>query len=259
MRFPYIIFLVTDALFTPISAEFSTPLTTETKNLHTKILLRGDVVAGDESEERAINFKAIPGIEKLKTIPGIENLKKIANLFKTKITSETLTRDKLFESPDLNVWAAYTRMVTKTDPDKAIFTSLLSRYGEVALMKMTEPATKVKSTEDIAKTVQKMQLDEWDNLRKSVDDIFSALTLDNGLNTLLANPNLNVWSKYAKAVAKKNNTPETPMIEVLRTHYKDTDLLRAFKVDQQSPQTKDLGDTLEKALVSLYRARKNGS
>ncbi|ETM38207.1 hypothetical protein L914_15424, partial [Phytophthora nicotianae] len=169
------------------------------------------------------------------------------------------TGDNLFQSADFNVWVAYTRMVSKTDADRAIFTSLLARYGDVKLMRMAETATKVDGTKEIATKLQKIQLDDWKYLGTSSDDVFRMMKLDDKADDLLTNPNFNTWAKYLEAT-KESTGVSTPMINTLMTHFADADLLKAFKAAQANPETKQLGLNLEASLNNIYRLRrmKNG-
>ncbi|ETP08050.1 hypothetical protein F441_15854, partial [Phytophthora nicotianae CJ01A1] len=296
-RFRYLLLFVSAALFARIdtvSAAAETTLSKSAFHLSTQSLtaeanaasvfralraLRTDAVS-EGDEERAINIKSIPGLESLKKIPGLDNLKKVSNLFKTKNTPGTYlkwakkgkspdyvflklkldkTGYKLFQSADFNVWVAYTRMVSKTDADRAIFTSLLARYGDVKLMRMADTATKVDGTKEIATKLQKIQLDDWKYLGTSSDDVFRMMKLDDKADDLLTNPNFNTWAKYLEAT-KESTGVSTPMINTLRTHFADADLLKAFKAAQANPETKQLGLNLEASLNNIYRLRrmKNG-
>ncbi|KAG6616671.1 putative secreted RxLR effector protein [Phytophthora cinnamomi] len=131
----------------------------------------------DTTEERTFSIKATPGLEKFKSIPSFDKFK---GLFKTKVTLGTLlgwakkgkspdkvftayeldkTGTKLFESPDFKIWYTYTALVTKTDPEKAVLTSLVGRFGESTVSSMLEGAMKVSGTKEIATALQMKQME----------------------------------------------------------------------------------------------------
>ncbi|GMF42635.1 unnamed protein product [Phytophthora fragariaefolia] len=162
-------------------------------------LLRDDSVTVGTEEER-LNIKAMT--DKLKSNSAIE---KISGLFKRKITPGTLLKwaekgkspekifikykldkagDKLFDNPDFKIWYAYTAMVTKYDPEKAILTSLIARYGEPKLSSMIDAATKATGTgaTDIALTLQTKQMTIWKEMGMNADDAFKVLSLNQNLD-----------------------------------------------------------------------------
>nr|AEK80769.1 Avh154 [Phytophthora sojae]AEK80770.1 Avh154 [Phytophthora sojae]AEK80771.1 Avh154 [Phytophthora sojae] len=232
-------------------------------------LLRAD---GDD-EERAFNIKTIPGLDKIKSIPGVE---KFAGLFKTKITPGTLlkwakkgkspdkvfttynldkTGTKLFESPDFKIWYTYTALVTKTDPEKAILTSLIGRYGEVTLSSMLEGALKLPGMKDVATTLQKKLMQTWKDVGMNADDAFKYLKLHMNVDDVLTNPNLNAWTRYVDDFTVKRKT-DTPLIDVLRANYDDAALLKMFNAAKGNPQSKRMATNLEAALVSKLRLQR---
>ncbi|ETL85034.1 hypothetical protein L917_15301, partial [Phytophthora nicotianae] len=92
-------------------------------------LLRAESTADANDEARGFSLKSIPGLSKL------------TSMFKTKITPGTLlnwankekspdyvflklkldkTGHQLFDNPDINVWAAYTNAVVKSNADDAM-------------------------------------------------------------------------------------------------------------------------------------------
>ncbi|ETK96969.1 hypothetical protein L915_00423, partial [Phytophthora nicotianae] len=252
----------------------SRSLTAESNDVSTKT---STVTADDE--QRAISIKSIPGLQSIKKIPGIDKLKKIPNLFKSKITPDTYFRwakkgktpeyvfgkikldkagNKLFDNSDFNVWVAYTRMVVKDDPDRAIFTFLSGKYDKGDLMKMAGVAAKPDTADDIASKLVKMQIDEWKVKDTPIDDAFKALKLNTEkVDDLLTAPNLKTWLEYVN-VANANTGTKTPMISTFRAHFEDRELLRVFKAAQASPDKKlqRMGNNLEASLVNMYRLRK---
>ncbi|GMF18714.1 unnamed protein product [Phytophthora lilii] len=124
--------------------------------------------------------------------------------------------DKLLENPAFNVWVAYTRMATNTNPERAILTSLTARQG------------------------------------MSANALFKLLKLDDNVDTLLKNPNLSTWAKYMTEVSATDSKLKTPMIDTPRAHFSDKELVRVFNAAKSDPQTKKLAD-LEGALINQLR------
>ncbi|KUF81941.1 hypothetical protein AM587_10003486 [Phytophthora nicotianae] len=249
-RFRYLLLFVSAALFARIdtvSAAAETTLSKSAFHLSTQSLtaeanaasvfralraLRTDAVS-EGDEERAINIKSIPGLESLKKIPGLDNLKKVSNLFKTKNTPGTYLK-----------WAKKGK-----SPDYVFLKLKLDKTG-YKLFQSADFNVWVAYTRMVSKT---------DADRTSSDDVFRMMKLDDKADDLLTNPNFNTWAKYLEAT-KESTGVSTPMINTLRTHFADADLLKAFKAAQANPETKQLGLNLEASLNNIYRLRrmKNG-
>ncbi|GMF29048.1 unnamed protein product [Phytophthora lilii] len=162
--------------------------------------------------------------------------------------------NKLFESPDFSVWVAYTRMVSKTDADAAILTSLTARYGDEALSKMIEGGLRVKSTQEISTKLQQMQFKYWKELGISSDDMFTyVLKLDEDINGLLKNPNLNTLAKYVDELSEADDKLKTPMIDTFRAYYSDAVLLKMFHTAKNDPKTQKMAESLIASLNDKLR------
>ncbi|KAE9007011.1 hypothetical protein PR003_g15134 [Phytophthora rubi] len=143
-------------------------------------------------------------------------------------------------------------MVTKTDREKAILTSLIGRYGETTLSSMLEGAMKIPGMKDVAPMLQKKQMTTWRDLGKSADDAFKLLNLNKNLDDVLTNPNLNAWTKYVDDFTVKNKVA-TPLIDTLRANYDDAALLKMFVAAKNNPQTSTMATNLQAALNNKLR------
>jgi hypothetical protein len=265
--------------FNPVTSDlpsFARSSMVEQGDSEAQRLLR--VESSEDDEERAISIKSIPGLDKLKKMPVFE---KLTQLFKTRVTPGTfmnwakkgkspdyvfqklklnaVPEEKLFSSVDFPVWVAYVRLSSKTNADAAISGALVARYGDVALNKMVETALKVNPADDVASMLQKKQFDDWANLGLGSDDVFKLLKLDDGLDGLLANPNLSAWDKYVQSTGGSTGT-KTPLINALRAHYDDAALLKMLVAAKKNPETANVAKSLEGALVGQLRLNrvKNG-
>nr|QMU24897.1 PaRXLR73 [Phytophthora agathidicida] len=281
MRLQYVVALAATALVASVEAASLTTaasargLTVANTNASAKRLLRTEATTDEDGEERASNLSTI---EKLKTMSGVQSIK---NLFtsNSKVTPSMLFKwerqgksldyvfnklkldkagDNAFATPEFTTWIQYSRATIKSmDPYKAMYSQLFLQYGDDGIMKMAEVAIKSKSNEAIAKTFQKIKFEEWKGFSVNANGAFTALKLDKNVDDVLTNPNLNVWVKYADEVAEGNPKLKTSLIDTLRDHYNDSDLLRVFIAAKKNPKTEKLGANLEQALLTKYRANKS--
>ncbi|POM61848.1 Secreted RxLR effector peptide protein [Phytophthora palmivora] len=191
-------------------------------------LLRYNNLSDEIDEERTFSLQSIPV------------LKKLTNVFKSKITPGTLLNwankekspdfvfrklnlnkagDKLFDNPDVNVWAAYTNVISKANPEEAMVTTLKTRYTDEALSQMILAAKKVSSTESVAIKIQTGQVQNWLTRKKSPNDVFEYLLLNKAGDDLLSNPELAIWIRYMTAFNKENPMQKTSLHATLKTHY----------------------------------------
>ncbi|POM70211.1 Avirulence protein (Avh), partial [Phytophthora palmivora] len=230
MRLQYFVLLVLAVVYLVPGADAALTTTVSTSKTDVAVakLLRYNSFSHEKDEERTFNLQSITG------------LKNLANVFKSKITPGTLLKwankekspdfvfrklnlhkagDKLFDNPDVNVWAAYTNAISKANPEDAMIKTLKTRYTDEALSQMILAAKKVSSTESVATKIQTGQVQNWLTSKKSPNDVFKYLLLNKAGDDLLSNPELAIWIRYMTAFNKKNPMQKTSLYATLKTHY----------------------------------------
>ncbi|OWZ15015.1 RxLR effector protein [Phytophthora megakarya] len=133
-------------------------------------------------------------------------------------------KTNLFESVQFRRWSASVTKLFSKDPDaanKAIVLKLTMEHTDKELATMLAAAKQVPETKNIASNILKAQMDHWVEQKKSADEVFQFLKLDEAGDKLLANPLLNRWMKF---VFKRKQYPDEVLISYLRNHYTDEGL-----------------------------------
>ncbi|ETO66921.1 hypothetical protein F444_16015 [Phytophthora nicotianae P1976] len=226
-------------------------------------LLRAESTADANDEARGFSLKSIPGLSKL------------TSMFKTKITPGTLlnwankekspdyvfrklkldkTGHQLFDNPDINVWAAYTNAVVKSNADDAMLTTLRARYSDDALAKMFEMGKKVAHSESVATKLQSRQMENWMAAKKTPDDVFKILLLDKAGVGVLDNSALAGWTTYMRFFNSKqaNRKNRVTLISTLTTHYKDRGVLDIIEAAKKVPSTARIAKLLEADQIQFW-------
>ncbi|ETO85872.1 hypothetical protein F444_00539 [Phytophthora nicotianae P1976] len=226
-------------------------------------LLRAESTADANDEARGFSLKSIPGLSKL------------TSMFKTKITPGTLlnwankekspdyvflklkldkTGHQLFDNPDINVWAAYTNAVVKSNADDAMLTTLRARYSDDALAKMFEMGKKVAHSESVATKLQSRQMENWMAAKKTPDDVFKILFLDKAGVGVLDSSVLAGWTTYMRFFNSKqeNRKNRVTLIYTLTTHYKDRGVLDIIEAAKKVPSTARTAKLLEANQIQFW-------
>ncbi|ETM97380.1 hypothetical protein PPTG_24982 [Phytophthora nicotianae INRA-310] len=226
-------------------------------------LLRAESTADANDEARGFSLKSIPGLSKL------------TSMFKTKITPGTLlnwankekspdyvflklkldkTGHQLFDNPDINVWAAYTNAVVKSNADDAMLTTLRARYSDDALAKMFETGKKVTHSESVATKLQSRQMENWMAAKKTPDDVFKILFLDKAGVGVLDSSVLAGWTTYMRFFNSKqeNRKNRVTLISTLTTHYKDRGVLDIIEAAKKVPSTARTAKLLEANQIQFW-------
>ncbi|KAG3050959.1 hypothetical protein PI124_g24031 [Phytophthora idaei] len=118
---------------------------------------------------------------------------------------------------------------------------------------MIKSALKVSSTENIAKRMEHELFRNWHVIsRKTPNEIFRGLKLDQAGSTLFTNPFLDTWIQYMAAFNKRKPHQKTNMIGTFLRYYDEGDLLQMIKTAKNKPNTEKLALDMERALL-LYR------
>ncbi|ETP36107.1 hypothetical protein F442_15866 [Phytophthora nicotianae P10297] len=242
--------IATDANRNPVDLSATTrSFTQEQQNIPTKRSLRVYTTeAEDNDEERAINFKSLPGVDKLKTAWTQNKLSKY--LKKGKTGDEVFSKlkldkagDTLFENPKFHVWVKYvTDYNIKAGKNEiSIIPTLTKHYADDVLVKMLEIASKssVVDTRRVASSLQEQQVKYWRSLDLLPTDVFTRLRLgDKGkLDDMLTNPSFFALNKYLVDYNVRYSKSLT-MVEVLKGGYGDEAIARMLQ--QTATKAKDV-------------------
>ncbi|KAE9002954.1 hypothetical protein PR003_g19093 [Phytophthora rubi] len=131
----------------------------------------------NSSEERGLD--KIPGVAKLVEMLTPDKQKAANKLF-TKLKLHETTSD-LFESPKFYKWVKSVTKSYKKTPDAAnavIVSTITARHGDEALARMLVAAKEASTTQRFATQLEEVQLANWLTSKKTADDVFKLLKLD---------------------------------------------------------------------------------
>ncbi|KAH7487750.1 RxLR effector protein PSR2 [Phytophthora ramorum] len=86
--------------------------------------------------------------------------------------------EKLFESPMAATWLAYLTKLNKKNPEEDMISSLKRVYDDEALAKVITGAQNSASTVVLANTLERALMGKWLDEGKTLDEIFTLLTLE---------------------------------------------------------------------------------
>ncbi|ETO66906.1 hypothetical protein F444_16040 [Phytophthora nicotianae P1976] len=94
-----------------------------------------------------------------------------------------------------------------------------------------------------AKLIQKLQLKWWQLRKKSPNDVFTKLKLQQAGTNLFESPGFSKWVTYV--TKNSNEAPEMAIFSTLAFHYSDDALARILLTAKETDSTKDLATKLE--------------
>jgi hypothetical protein len=146
--------------------------------------------------------------------------------------------DELFSTPQLNTLYGYAVKTTK-DPDAAVIAVLAGWYGDDILAKIFLVAQpKVRRMRDIAFNLENAMVNGWLKSKLTSEKVFEMLKLDDGLGTLLAQPNLQLWITYVAKFNKKFPAEQTTVVKTLTTICGVKPVSDMLKAAAKVPKTK---------------------
>ncbi|OWZ04672.1 Avirulence (Avh) protein [Phytophthora megakarya] len=221
-------------------------------------------------EERGINPQSIPGssvVSKLLKNNEMDDVtqKLAVALQKDDDVDDVFAMLKL-NVPDKNVfddpvflhWAKYVDDFNQkkgNKDSKSMLPMLKTQYGDDNLAIMLEAAAKVEITSDVAKKLQREQMNLWKAKGVTTDELFKTYKLDvfeDGVTNVLANPGVNVWVKYADEF---NPGEKTTLFDTIRKTYSD-DLVvsKILNAGEMESTTKKLATELQSQQVTRWLA-----
>ncbi|OWZ21060.1 Avirulence (Avh) protein [Phytophthora megakarya] len=129
----------------------------------------------------------------------------------------------LLANPRLAIWMKYTEFNPRTT---TLFDTLHKTYPDQWLSQILVAGMNNAKTYKLAKELQTQQVNRWLNDRELPTNVFKFLSLNQGPENLLANPQLYTFVKYAERFkANHVDTTKVTLFDALRTHYTDDALV----------------------------------
>ncbi|OWZ15016.1 RxLR effector protein [Phytophthora megakarya] len=130
----------------------------------------------------------------------------------------------LLESTQFKHWATSVSKLYKTNSEganMAMVSTLTVQYQDEALARMLAAAREVPGTKDVATNLFNAQMKYWISEKKSADQVFRYLELDQAGENVLASPLLKRWMKF---VQQKSEDPYRALYLDLSTRFDDKGL-----------------------------------
>ncbi|KAF4028009.1 hypothetical protein GN244_ATG20338 [Phytophthora infestans] len=184
---------------------------------HTWSATSGD---GDRSGERTIDAK-LPAMASISNRDSSQTMKNLATSIQQRLTSiseKTIdasfallkvgaVKSKLFESASFQAWAQAATKSYQHNPQlgqEAMFVTLARHYGDDALAKLLVEAQQGSKTEDIAKQFEAMLFSKWATQKKTAEDVYDLLKLNQKGQWLFWNPLLPTWISFVTKAGKED-------------------------------------------------------
>ncbi|OWZ09238.1 RxLR effector protein, partial [Phytophthora megakarya] len=212
-----------------------------TRNLRVRVLAAIDEVE-DGSDER-VNLGAST-VTKFKDLSNsaTQKLEKMAASAKLKVTSNNqqttdkrfarykvdTVKSKLLESAEFQKWYKVVNNAYKKTPeegDVAMVRKLTNQYGDEDLTKFLVEGEKNIRTMTVADKLQKAQRTNWSADKKSVDDVFKLLKLDEPGENVFKNPLFDSWVQYANSI---ETNADKVMFLALKANFGDEALAKMW-------------------------------
>ncbi|GMF59609.1 unnamed protein product [Phytophthora fragariaefolia] len=154
-------------------------------------------------------------------------------------------------------------VTSEKSPDDVFLLLKLDKAGDDVLSSaqfaswssMIEAALKVKASSRFAKQLEAEQFQRWMASKKSTHDALLLLKLDKSDNILI-DPQLDVLTKYIKAVNKENPDKPTSLVATFTAHYGDEGLAKMLDAAKKAEATKSIATNLEAAQIQHWLSNK---
>jgi hypothetical protein len=165
-----------------------------------------------------------------------------------------LTNAKLIASsplrsvPDAVHEVTYKRLLRsgkQVNEERAVPVSGLTKVEQLSKVQMAKNwvTTKLAKLKSWYTTRRKVQ--GWMKKGSTPEDVFKLLKLDEGTETLMANPSLNLWVKFLVTYNKKNRDKMMTMIGVFTKTYGDEAVAKMLETARRNPSTYKRADSLQ--------------
>ncbi|ETM31778.1 hypothetical protein L914_20701 [Phytophthora nicotianae] len=204
---------------------------------HTRATFDGDHVAF-EDRTNGIKLPAMiknlikssgQTLTKLATTSKSDKQETIENLFQS--LNVGAVEGKLFESAPYQAWASSVSNIYKKKPElgqETMFRTLVAHYGDESLAKLLAQARQDSTTKIIAEQFENIQFNKWIVQRKTADDIYGLLKLDDEVDNVFMNPSIGTWVSYVSRLDTVD--PYKWLAVKLTTRYGEDGLARMVTV-----------------------------
>ncbi|OWZ00133.1 RxLR effector protein [Phytophthora megakarya] len=165
--------------------------------------------------------------------------------------------DKLFESPVFGNWASFVAKRNGEDPNMAMF-SLFAKYCDgYELAKIIPPQILISAisnprTSVMAKNLESLKITNWITAKKSADDVFKILKLEQVGDKLLDSSLFRVWVSFVTKISEGNRNKV--IVKQLTNSFDDVSRARMISAATKAdPSMEKLVAQLEFAQFSLWR------
>ncbi|KAG1704926.1 hypothetical protein DVH05_004953 [Phytophthora capsici] len=214
-----------------------------TTAIQDKSSLRSEpTVAIDESDQD----RAMSNWKKLSSFLNIGSTK-ADKLFSKHVGKTT---SNLFDTNAFGAWFVAVKMAYKKNPAKAnvdMISSLTVRYGDEGLAKMLATT----SDDTIIREMKAIQLNNWQQDKRSVENVYKLLKLDKEQDKLLENPLMATWLAYATKLDNEN--PYTAVFSTLNTRYNGKDFATMLLNGKEFDDSVVVAEKLETLLMKSWQ------
>lgn len=265
MHYQWLILLVSTALLANTDAVLKAtvlPLNSlHRHNVPTSRLLRAHQLKsnGQNAEERGVGTSAVETLTNSLKVPASQQLDAwLTNGKSADDVFKLLTLDKaadgLLANPQLNDWISYMNLFNEANPAKrtTVIATLTRHFGDEGLARIIEAAKQAPTTAALAKRMQTEQIQRWLVDKKTPEDVFSLLKLDDVELRLFEQPQIVTWAKYLDDFKKANPTSETTLLLFLNSRYDDSDLVSMLIAAKNVPQTEKLAIRIQAEMTALW-------
>ncbi|KAI9920196.1 hypothetical protein PsorP6_015619 [Peronosclerospora sorghi] len=150
--------------------------------------------------------------------------------------------NQLFERRRFRLWVQIMKLFHRKNPESAMLLTLHSMYKDEEVATMIMAAKRVSKTQSFAKKLQEEQLQLWKREKKSPEEVFVWLQLDNkearDLVPLVSNPEFVTWKEYLKLIAEKPEEVKKMMVETLLAQYTEQKLAQMLRASTDKEHLK---------------------
>uniref|UniRef100_A0AAV1UT18 Uncharacterized protein n=1 Tax=Peronospora matthiolae TaxID=2874970 RepID=A0AAV1UT18_9STRA len=186
---------------------------------------------GEEEDERIFDFKGLLGIEKLQRFlqPKVTMGKLGTWISQEKSPDYVFEKfgfhkpgKEHFDNPDFNVWAAYTKLVVKDDPEKAMLAMLRKYHTEEELVRKLAAAKEGDATNAIFSRLYA----EWMAEGKTPLDVFMAFGLHEAKTVDAKYTSFARWLDFIDTQNKDQGNAGLIMLTAVAGHVSYSDLIQ---------------------------------
>ncbi|KAF4029606.1 hypothetical protein GN244_ATG18701 [Phytophthora infestans] len=143
----------------------------------------------------------------------------------------------------LTVWLSYMKRFYNAELAKktSLIATLTAHYGDDGMAKLIETAKQMPSTAKTARRLESELTQLWLGRKKSVDDVFKLLKLDETGDQLFTQPQIVAWAKYVDDFNKANPDKHVTLFSYLKGLYtQEETLVKMLITAKKSPMTEKI-------------------